>query len=56
MRDPYQVLGVPKAATTAEIKSAFRKLAKKHHPDQSKDVRAKERFSEINGGLRDSRR
>ena len=49
MRDPYQVLGVPKTANTAEIKSAFRKLAKKHHPDQSKDVRAKERFSEING-------
>ena len=48
MRDPYQVLGVPKAATSAEIKSAFRKLAKKHHPDQSKDARSKEKFTEIN--------
>ena len=49
MRDPYQVLGVAKTAGAAEIKSAFRKLAKKYHPDQSKDVRAKEKFSEING-------
>jgi DnaJ-class molecular chaperone len=48
MRDPYQVLGVPKGATQADIKSAFRKLAKKYHPDQSKEVRAKERFSEAN--------
>ena len=37
MRDPYQVLGVPKSADEKEIKSAFRKLAKKYHPDQYKD-------------------
>ena len=48
MRDPYDVLGVPKGATQADVKAAFRKLAKKYHPDQSKEARAKERFSEAN--------
>src|ERR1700685_2057615 len=47
MRDPYDVLGVSKTASEAEIKSAFRKLAKKYHPDQSKEAKAKERFAEI---------
>ena len=47
MRDPYQVLGVAKTATAAEIKSAFRKLAKKYHPDQSQEPKAKERFAEV---------
>jgi DnaJ-class molecular chaperone len=47
MRNPYDVLGVPKSASAAEIKSAFRKLAKKYHPDQSKEPRAKERFAEV---------
>lgn len=48
MRDPYDVLGVSRAATAAEIKKAFRKLAKTLHPDQSKDARAKEKFAELN--------
>ena len=49
MRDPYEVLGVPRSATAAAIKSAFRKLAKKHHPDSNKgDPKAAERFAEIN--------
>src|SRR6202012_823327 len=46
MRDPYNVLGLAKTASAAEIKSAFRKLAKKFHPDQSQEPKAKERFAE----------
>lgn len=48
MRDPYTVLGVQKSADMAEIKKVFRKLAKKYHPDQSKDPKAKEKFAELN--------
>jgi DnaJ-class molecular chaperone len=49
MRDPYTVLGVSKSASEAEIKSAFRKLAKKHHPDANKhDPKAASRFAELN--------
>ncbi|RCS23552.1 J domain-containing protein [Phyllobacterium salinisoli] len=47
MRDPYSVLGVARTAKPEEIKSAFRKLAKKFHPDQHPDdPKAKERFAE----------
>lgn len=45
-RDYYEVLGVSKTATDAEIKSAFRKLAKKYHPDVSKEPDAEEKFKE----------
>ncbi len=49
MRDPYQVLGVAKGASESEIKSAFRRLAKKYHPDSNPDdPKAKERFGEAN--------
>ena len=46
-RDYYEVLGVDKNASDAEIKSAFRKLAKKYHPDVSKEPDAQEKFKEI---------
>ena len=36
MRDPYEILGVQKNATPAAVKSAFRRLAKKLHPDANK--------------------
>jgi len=49
MRDPYEVLGVPRSANAAAVKSAFRKLAKKYHPDANKnDPKAAARFSELN--------
>ncbi|MCL2453013.1 MAG: DnaJ domain-containing protein [Alphaproteobacteria bacterium] len=48
MRDPYVVLGVQKSADLNEIKKVYRKLAKKYHPDQSKDPKAKEKFAEVN--------
>ena len=49
MRDPYQVLGVSKSASEAEVKSAYRKLAKKLHPDANKhDPKAASRFAELN--------
>src|ERR1700687_1266221 len=49
MRDPYEVLGVPRGASAAAIKSAYRKLAKKHPPDANKnDPKSQARFSELN--------
>ena len=45
-RDYYEVLGVSKSADEKEIKSAFRKLAKKYHPDVSKEPDAAEKFKE----------
>ena len=49
MRDPYEVLGVQKSARPEEIKKAFRRLAKKLHPDANKkDPKAAVKFAEIN--------
>ena len=49
MRDPYDTLGVKRDADADTVKKAFRKLAKKFHPDQNKnDPRAKEKFAEAN--------
>src|ERR1700716_844527 len=49
MRDPYDVLGVSKTANPDAIKSAFRRLAKKRHPDANKtDKKAAGKFAELN--------
>jgi DnaJ-class molecular chaperone len=49
MRDPYEVLGVDRQASAGDIKSAFRRLAKKLHPDANKnDLKAAARFAELN--------
>src|SRR5499427_7643167 len=48
-RDYYETLGVPKTASEEQIRSAFRKLARKYHPDVAKDKKAaEEKFKEIN--------
>src|SRR6185503_2433069 len=48
-KDYYKILGVPKTATAKDIKAAYRKLARKYHPDVNKgDAKAEARFKEIN--------
>ena len=46
-RDFYEVLGVPRAASPDEIQRAYRKLARKHHPDVSKDPDSEENFKQV---------
>ena len=49
MRDPYEILGLTRDADEAAVKAAYRKLAKRHHPDlHPGDKKAAERFQELN--------
>ena len=51
-RDPYQELGVPRTANADEIRKAFRKLAKQHHPDTNPDNKeAEERFKRVSAAF-----
>lgn len=47
-RDYYEVLEVPRTASTDDIKKAYRKLARKYHPDINRDADAEDRFKEVN--------
>ena len=47
-RDYYEVLGLGKDASEADIKKAYRTMAKKYHPDMNKEAGAEEKFKEVN--------
>ena len=49
VRDLYEVLGIGRDATDDDIRKAYRRLAREHHPDVSGDPAAEERFKEVAG-------
>ena len=56
MKDPYKILGISRSATDAEVKKAYRDLAKKYHPDKYADTPladvASEKMKEVNEAYR----
>ena len=46
-RDYYEILGIPRDASSEDVKSAFRKLARQYHPDVSKEPDAEEKFKDV---------
>ena len=50
-RDYYEVLDVDRSATEKDLKNAFRRLARRFHPDRSEEPDAEEKFKEIMGGM-----
>src|SRR5210317_29915 len=46
-KDYYEIMGLPRAASADEIRKAYRKLARKYHPDVSKEADAEERFKQL---------
>src|SRR3954452_8502278 len=46
-RDYYEILGVPRDASSEDIRRAYRKLARQYHPDVNKDPGAEDRFKEV---------
>ena len=55
-KDYYKIIGVDKDTSQDEIKRAYRKLARKYHPDVSKEAMPKTRFKEVRRGLRGAQR
>jgi molecular chaperone DnaJ len=49
LRDLYEILGVARGASAEDIKKAFRRLAREHHPDVNADPQSEERFKEVAG-------
>jgi curved DNA-binding protein CbpA len=52
MKDPYETLGLNRSATDKEIKDAFKKLARKFHPDLHPDDKEAERKFKVEGGAK----
>ena len=50
-QDPYKTLGVSRGASADEVKKAYKRMARKYHPDLNKDKNAEEKFKTVNGAF-----